>query len=133
MAIIDFGIVAALPEEFEILLALFPEAEEVSGKFTWYRTRTQSINGRNYELVFAHQFGMGPLDAHHLAESLITRWDPAHILLVGIAGSFHDQVRLGDVVVSQQVFYFDPGKYSDGKIKYRPEGYPCSVSLEAIS
>lgn len=130
MAIIDFAIIAALPEEFRLLRERFPDAKEVLENFTWYRTRSKSRDGKNYEVVLAHQNQMGPLDAHLLTQAVIARWDPAHIILVGIAGSFHEQVRLGDVVVSQQVFYYDPGKAAaEGKIKYRPEGYPCSVSL----
>jgi nucleoside phosphorylase len=72
---------------------------------------------------------MGPLDALNLTRAVIERWDPSHIILVGIAGSFHEDVKLGDVIVSQQVFYYDLAKATEGVLEYRPEGYPCSVSL----
>jgi hypothetical protein len=69
---------AALPEEFKILRALFPKAKEVSGPgFTWYRTRTPFRDRKNYELIFAHQNQMGPLEASLLAQATIQRWDPA--------------------------------------------------------
>lgn len=60
---------------------------------------------------------------------MIQRWNPAYILLVGIAGSFHKEVKLGDAIVSQQVFYYDPGKATESGIQYRPQGYPCGVTL----
>jgi hypothetical protein len=41
MAIIDFAIVSALPEEFRLLRERFPDAREVSENFTWYRTRAE--------------------------------------------------------------------------------------------
>jgi hypothetical protein len=50
--------------------------------------------------------------------------------LVGLAGSFSKDVRRGDVIVSQQIFYHGPGKTTPGVgVRYRPEGYPCSMVL----
>jgi nucleoside phosphorylase len=104
--------------------------EEISDPTgVWYRTRVESDTGVSYEAVAAVQDQMGPLGGYGLTARLIDRWDPAYIVLVGIAGSFSKDVRLGDVVVSQQVFHFDPGKATDQGISYRPQGYPSSVSL----
>ena len=77
----------------------------------------------------AFQTDMGPQQASALVAKVIQRWDPAYIVLVGIAGSFHSDVRLGDVIAGVQVFFFDPGKSTDKGIRYRPEGYPCSATL----
>lgn len=129
MALIDFAILTALTEEFRYLRSLLPSAEEIPEGITWYRTRLQSTMGVNYEVVLAHQDKMGPLDALNLTRSVIERWDPAHIVLVGIAGSFSTDVRLGDVIVGQQVFYYDLAKATEGGLRYRPEGYPGSVAL----
>ena len=38
-------------------------------------------------------------------------------------------MRLGHVIVSNQVFYYDPGKATQQGLEYRPEGYPCSATL----
>lgn len=129
MPLLDFAILTALTEEFRCLTSLLPAATEVHEGRTWYRTRLQSDHGVNYEIVLAHQDKMGPLDALQLTTAVIDRWDPSHILLTGIAGSFDKDLRLGDVIVSQQVFYYDPAKAAEGGLQYRPEGYPCSVSL----
>lgn len=129
VALIDFAILTALTEEFRYLRSLLPPLEEVSEGITWYRTRLASVSGDNYEIVLAHQDKMGPLDALSLTRAVIDRWDPSHIMLVGIAGSFHKEVKLADVIVGQQVFYYDLAKATDGILKYRPEGYPGSVSL----
>lgn len=130
MPTIDFAIVTGLVEELQPVLSIFPAADEISENAdVWYRTRVSANNGQNYEIVAAYQTGMGPLHAYDLTAKIINRWDPAYIILVGIAGSFHKDVRLGDVIVSQQVFYYDPGKASSEGILYRPEGYPCSAVL----
>src|ERR1700693_6067978 len=139
MPLVDFAILTGLLEEFKVLQDLLPLEEDPDSvnSEVWYRGRLQAQNGSNYELVAAFQSDMGPLTAHDLTTKIIRRWDPAYILLLGIAGSFHEDVRLGDVMVSQQVFYYDPGKATESGIRYRPQGYSCSVTLirqlEALS
>ena len=130
MPAVDFAILTGLVEELQAVLRVFPEAEEVSKNAdVWYRTRVRANNGENYEVVAAYQTGMGPLSAHDLTAKVIDHWDPAYVILVGIAGSFNKDVKLGDVIVSQQVFYYDQGKATAEGIRYRPEGYPCSAVL----
>jgi nucleoside phosphorylase len=130
MPVIDFGIITALQEECEALQRLLPGlVEDPEGAGMWYRAQLHANNGKNYSVVAGVQDQMGPLDASNLTTRMIERWDPAHILLVGIAGSFASDVKLGDVLVSQQVFYYDPGKATASEIRYRPQGYPASVAL----
>lgn len=131
MSLVDFAIITALAEEFEVLRNLLPPLREQSENATvWYRTRlVASENANSYEVVAAFQNQMGPLDAQLLTTQLIERWDPAYIILVGIAGSFGNDVRLGDVIVSQQTFYYDLGKATPEGLLYRPQGYPSSAVL----
>jgi len=131
MPSVDFAILTGLVEELRTVLSIFPESEEVSEDAdVWFRTRVSGGNkGENYEIVAAYQTSMGPLAAQALTTSVIKRWDPAYIILVGIAGSFNEDVKLGDVIVSQQIFYYDLGKITSEGLAYRPEGYPCSAVL----
>jgi nucleoside phosphorylase len=130
MPVVDFGIITALQEEFEVLQRLLPElAEDSDGAGLWYRAQLHADNGKDYSVVASVQDQMGPLDASNLTTRMIDRWDPAYILLVGIAGSFANDVNLADVLVSQQVFYYDLGKATGLDIRYRPQGYPASVAL----
>jgi adenosylhomocysteine nucleosidase len=130
MPILDFGIITALPEEFiylEKVLGPFKESKDQFG--TWFRCRRTAVNGTNYELVLSWQDKMGPLDAYGMTARLIDRWDPAYILLVGIAGQVAGEVKLGDIVVGQQIFYYDPQALKTNKVEFRPEGYPAGVAL----
>ena len=130
MPIIDFGIVTALQEEFEYLEKLLGPFEEVNDNTgTWYRASRKAANGTCYQLVLASQDAMGPLQAQGLTIRLIDRWDPAYILLLGIAGQVADDVKLGDIVVGQQIFYYDLQAVKDSGIEIRPEGYPAGILL----
>src|SRR5690348_11458907 len=103
MSLIDFAILTGLTEEFRTLRQIIPRLQEFSNDGeVWYRTWVESADReRAYSVVAAYQNDMGPLEAQALTASLIRRWDPAYIILVGIAGSFRDDVKLGDVIVSQ--------------------------------
>jgi len=130
MAIVDFAFVTALTEEFEVLRRQLPQCrEKVEGSNIWYRSRIEATNGKAYEIVAVFQNQMGPLDAQLLTSQVIERWDPSYIILIGIAGSFAKEVRLGDVIVSQQVFYYDLAKASSEGLSYRPQGYPSGGTL----
>jgi nucleoside phosphorylase len=133
MPLVDIALVAGLAvEEFGHLRRLLPElVEDKSSSNTdvWYRGRLQATMDTSYSMVAAFQTDMGPQQAHALISKIIPRWDPAYIILIGIAGSFHSDVRLGDVIAGVQVFFYDPGKATDKGIRYRPEGYPCSATL----
>ena len=136
MPVIDFVIITALLEEFEAVRDALPGAitEISSGANIWFRTTlTNNHSNRKYQVVITYQTKMGAFDAISLAKDCIHRWQPAYIIMTGIAGSFHKSIRLGDIVVAQQVFYYDMGKAVDQKkapkIEYRPQGYPCSPTL----
>jgi nucleoside phosphorylase len=132
MRFVDFAIITGLLEEFEVLRRSFPDLKEESDERqadVWYRGRIDSKRGHGYSVVATFQKEMGPVPATLLTQRLIERWDPAYIILLGIAGSFSKDVRLGDVIASQQIFYYGPGKAAPAGIQYRPEGYPCSMVL----
>jgi len=130
MPIVDFGILVALKEELQAVLNVFSNFKEITENAdSWYRASIADDQGTSYEVVASFMTDMGPLEAQDLTSKMIRRWDPAYIMLVGIAGSFNKEIRLGDIVVGQQVFYYDPGKAEGKRIKYRPQGYPCSMTL----
>src|ERR1700675_512321 len=132
MKSIDFVIVTGLKEEIETLLDAIPDLKEIAAERqsdVWYRGRINSERGYGYSIVATLSKETGPVPATLLTERIIARWNPAYIILLGIAGSFSKDIRLGDVIVSQQIFYYGPGKATNESIQYRPEGYPCSMVL----
>lgn len=133
MHLFDFAIVTGMKEEFDELQKYLPPFAPISENPSevWYRTTVESKdNTKRYSIIAGHQSQMGGLHAASLMEAIIEKWQPSYIILTGIAGSFHESVKLGDIIVAQQVFYYDMGKAAAGnKIQYRPQGYPCSVTL----
>ncbi|HLI07185.1 MAG TPA: hypothetical protein VKV40_11510 [Ktedonobacteraceae bacterium] len=66
--------------------------------------------GEEYQAVVVMLLGMGNDEAAVSTVKVIERWRPAYVLMVGIAGGVPGKVALGDVVVSDFVYYYEPAK-----------------------
>jgi nucleoside phosphorylase len=63
---------------------------------------------------------------------LLRRWQPRHVLMVGIAGDFTTQgVHRGDVLVANFVHYYEPGKQKSEGEERRFRQYRCDRILWA--
>jgi len=111
---IDFAFVTALPIERDALLRRLEGREVVQDDFeplTYYRgSISVPATGEYYEVVVVMLLGMGNDEAAVSTVRVIERWHPAYILMVGIAGGVPGKVALGDVVVSDFVYYYEPAK-----------------------
>jgi nucleoside phosphorylase len=106
---VDFGIVAALPEEFEALLAEMSDAKRLdkngNDTHTYYSATVQTdrADGAIYRIVLTLCPAMGPLVAANTVKALINRWKPRHVLLVGIACGLPSETLYGDLLLPDQI------------------------------
>src|SRR6266568_6981874 len=107
---IDFAFVTALPIERDAMLRRLERREVVQDDYeplTYYRGRISvPTTGEYYEVVVVMLLGMGNDEAAVSTVRVIDRWQPAYILMVGISGGVPGKVALGDVVVSDFVYFF---------------------------
>jgi len=117
----DLGIVIALTEEFR---EFYPSVKEQSeavydpDALVMYYTFSWPVAGARapYRCVAALIGDMGPADAQRITDRLISRFDPATLVMLGIAAGLHDDLALGDVVVAEQVdSYLQAGKVRDAE------------------
>jgi len=77
----------------------------------------------------------GNISSTNTANAVITEWRPRYLLLVGYAGGIKgsENVKLGDVVVSDSIVYCGYKKIIDGRTMYRelPVSQP-SISLKSV-
>jgi len=101
----DVAILVALKEEWRVLwnIAGKPKGAKVpeSGRYV-YRFEVASDDGPAYHCVALCIGDMGPEQASNAATTLL-RHRPRTIVNVGIAAALHDDLRLCDVVVAEQV------------------------------
>ena len=123
----DFGIIVALPLELQAVLGHLADCQQIvvgqADQRTYFRGNIVTERGSSYRLVVAMVPRMGNLDAALLTADMIRAWKPRHVLVVGIAGgTVPGSQHLGDVVVSDNVVYYEQAKLKPGSIELRPVG-----------
>lgn len=112
----DAAIITALPKELDAVLKLLPRfvRRESHGRL-YYEAKTD----RGCSLVVTCMTSMGATDAAVVTSNLLREYSPKRVLLTGIAGGLSSDVKLGDVVVSDQVVDYELGKIKDDETETR--------------
>lgn len=106
-ASVDLGLIIPLKEELRELqdvLKVPAEAvrdEELSEYY--YRAALPCAVGPAYSVVWTMIGDMGPHHAAVATERMVRRWDPAILMMVGIAASLDKECLVGDVVIATQI------------------------------
>lgn len=77
--------------------------------------------------------GKGNQSAAVLTERAISRFTPAAVLFVGVAGGLYPSVRLGDVVVATRVYAYHGGTSENDGMKARPRAWDVPHAAEQIA
>ncbi len=104
----DVAIVIALKEEFKDLFvdigaSYTPVPDPDANAFYYSFERSSAAANRPYRCVATFVGDMGEVPAALLAQNTLVRWKPATVVLIGLAGALSSNVKLGDVVVADQV------------------------------
>lgn len=132
---VDFVIVTALPEERDALLAKLPGARKLDKGIrdihTFYsaQVKTRRKDRSEYSVIITCLVKMGPITATAQTVSVVTKWQPRYVMLVGIACGIRGVVKHGDVLIASQVADYTIGKQEGGPRKINWDVYPCGVSL----
>jgi len=116
---VDFLIVTALQEERDAVLRKLPGYRKIAPQqddnCTYFRADLpisfpDNTKGK-YGIILLPLLGMGRVDAATVTSDAIRRWQPQHVILVGIAGGISERgVKLGDILVSDQIVDYELGK-----------------------
>lgn len=105
LAAADVAILIALPEEWDVFwpIAGRPKGlkDEESGRY-YYPFSVEAAVGRPYRCVAVCMHAIGPAQAVD-ASHLLLQGKPKTLVNIGIAAAIHDDLRLGDVVIADQV------------------------------
>jgi nucleoside phosphorylase len=123
-AAIEFGIVTALPVERDAVLAQLEGVTKIqfeqSDTRTYYHGTIRAAGAAVYNVVVTMLQRMGNIDAALATADLIRGWQPSHVVMLGIAGGVDPKRQsLGDVVVANQVVYYESAKLAD-QVQPRP-------------
>lgn len=138
---IDFLIVTALSQEREAVLKLLPGHQRLDASeevYTYHSAqvpvRTAQGTEGSYNVVVMSYAGMGRVLAGIATANAIHRWRPDCVLLVGIAGGVAQrEVRIGDILVAEQVIDYDLQKLKEGEEEIRWKAYPTDEQLRQFA
>jgi WD40 repeat protein/nucleoside phosphorylase/energy-coupling factor transporter ATP-binding protein EcfA2 len=128
---IDIAIITALKIECAPVLALLDKYEQIQeDEHTYYRGQLAIDDNICYEIVVALMLEIGNLDAGIITTTLIKRWHPKNIIMMGIAAAARkDKVNFGDVVVAEFCHFYEFVKKTDKGEQRRPHQLPSSPVL----
>jgi nucleoside phosphorylase len=128
----DVLIVTALKVEREAVLAQLTNAVKIQKEDspTYYTSSVAVGETQTYSIVVVSLLEMGNTEAAVRTASAIAEFKPRCVLMVGIAGGIESQVKLGDVIVANQIFYYELAKQkSDGDQDRRTRVIPVNRHL----
>jgi nucleoside phosphorylase len=127
----DIVIITALEKEFEALVGCLGTTVKVTSHSN-QQYFTCSIKHNVVALpIFC---GPGQLNAAAATIKALNDLTPNWIVLVGIAGKLRDDIRLGDLLIAEQIIDYELAKLKElSKNEIRAQGYQCSSKLIDVS
>ncbi|MCJ1748307.1 5'-methylthioadenosine/adenosylhomocysteine nucleosidase [Mammaliicoccus sciuri] len=122
------GIIGAMEEEVEILKSSIENRETIQiAHVIFYKG-----NIEDKQVVLA-QSGIGKVNAAITATLLINEFKPNLIINTGSAGSVDNELNIGDIIISNKVYYHDVNAtafgYKLGQVPSMPEFYETDKEL----
>lgn len=112
------GIIGAMKEEVDAILALMPNAERtIHYGVKFYTGR---INGQD---CVVSKSGVGKVNAARSTQLMIDRYNPDFIINIGSAGALEPRLDIGDIVISDSCIQHDVDITAFG----HPKGYIAGV------
>ncbi len=129
----DVLIITALDEEFRVLAKYLPlpTLHSSSNSSNFYHLGSLPIKASDTPLRFAILclFTMGTTDAGVAAANALADLRPDIVIMFGLAGGVRGRVQLADVIVPDQIIYYELGKYTSDAIQRRPVIYQPNAWL----
>ena len=117
---VDVAIITILPEEYQAVLQLLKRvrtvvgSQELDNQHAWVVGEVDSPTSRfPYTVALAMSPRAGTNAAVIATKNTLQAFNPACVLVVGVAGGFGD-LNVGDVVVADRICAYEYGKIDDG-------------------
>jgi len=126
---LTIGLIGAMDEEIELLLAGMEQSEEITR--TGIRYVTGTFQGKS---VVVCKSGVGKVNAAVTTQILIDHFGVSKVLFTGVAGAVHPDLNIGDIVISTECIQHDMDVsalgYPRGVIPYQEiSAFPANKQL----
>jgi adenosylhomocysteine nucleosidase len=126
--VVDIAIITALEEEYTAVRErlidwhqVAPDGGQYPNIYGWITGTILKADGTGfYRVVVAWAGASGNIRTAITTVKTIDRWQPRYVLFCGIAGGLpKEELRQGDLVLSDSIWYYEYGKVDKGQFKPR--------------
>lgn len=132
----DIGIITVVPEEMNAVISLIKEEgtthKERKDGAVFYSGHLPAESGRTHSVVATQQLKQGNRSVVLAFERLVKHYQPAVVILLGIGGSIHSDVRLCDVVIADQVVWYEQATIDEQGMRFKGEASELAPELRVL-
>lgn len=129
----DIGIITALSLELREVVTMLRRSGHGGKRMTpggqRFHESHVSIGAKQLNIVATQALSQGHRSAMSAYQSLREHYSPAYIVLLGIAGGVHPDLHIGDVVIAQEVIYYDLRRESHSGVRRRGQSQPVPAPV----
>lgn len=129
----DIGIITIVSQETRAVLKSInvdPKDDiNIDGRF-FYEGSFESANKETHKIVLTQQLEPGNRSVIIAYNSIVNNYNPKLVVIVGIAGSISKDLALCDVVIANQVIYYENRKETPNKTNRRGDIFKINAKLK---
>jgi adenosylhomocysteine nucleosidase len=130
----DVGVLTVLTEEMRAVVDVLRDASgyrslPILGGARFHLAEFPALDGPNVRVVATQTLDRGLQSASVAYQRMRKHFAPPVVLLVGIAGGIADDIRIGDVVLADQVIHYDHRRETTDGPRRRGQDQPMSAEL----
>jgi adenosylhomocysteine nucleosidase len=130
----DVGVLTVLTEEMRAVVDVLHNASgyrslPILGGARFHLAEFPALDGTNVRVVATQTLDRGLQSASVAYQRMRKHFAPPVVLLVGIAGGIADDIRIGDVVIADQVISYDNRRETEDGPRRRGQDQPASAEL----
>jgi nucleoside phosphorylase len=128
---VDFAIITAIKEEQNAVIKafMFRQKDLIKIENREYWTREIETKSGKYNIAAAKTSDKSNIPAAVLTTYVISDFHPRAILLVGVAAGKKYKVRKGDIIIGQDIHYYERGKLTQNTPTVEPKRHSCDAEL----
>ncbi len=128
---IDILILTPMILELKPIINRLENVEEIAqfGEYIVNFGEITNFNGQKIRIAIYSLPEYGNISASTLTTKFLNKFKPKIFIVCGIAGGLKERfshLQLGDIIVADQIIYYEIQKEQNGNIDYRPRVYPAS-------
>jgi len=132
----DIGIITIVPEEMNAVIEMLKQGadyqKERKDSSVYYMAKLMADEGAEHFVVATQQIEQGNRSVILAYDRLCREYQPVTIILVGIGGAIDPDIELCDVVVADQVIWYEQATVTDNSVNRKGETSKLSSWLRVL-